>query len=349
AVLILWEAPFMKRLGFLKLIPGPLVAVLGSTILAQVFNAVPSLIVAKEHLVSLPTPGSLGELIGGLHHPDLSALAQPQLWVTAFTIAIVASLETLLSIDAADKLDPLKRITPTNRELKAQGIGQIVAGLLGGLPVTAVIVRSSANVAAGARTKLSTILHGALLLVAVLAVPYVLNLIPLASLAAVLLVTGYKLCKPKLWKEMWVKGWDQFIPFSVTIVAILFTDLLRGIIAGIVVGVLFILRTNFSHSVTVMSEGDKYLVSLGGNVSFLNKAYLRRTFNSIPNGAYVLIDGTRAGFIDKDIVETMRDFLESSKHKGIDVEMKRSPTSNNPVFKTESASVDYSGSAIASL
>ncbi len=348
AILILWDTPAMKRLTFLKLVPGPLVAVVVTTVLAAVFDAVPALTIAKEHFVSLPTPESLGALVSGLQHPDFSALARFDTWVTGFTLCVVASLETLLCIDATDKLDPLKRITPTNRELKAQGAGQIIAGLLGGLPLTAVIVRSSANIAAGARTKLSAMLHGALLLIAVLAAPVILNMIPLAALAAVLLVTGYKLCKPAIMKEMWARGWDQFIPFAVTIVAILFTDLLRGIIAGIIVGLAFILRTNFSHAITVMSDGDKYLVSLAGNVSFLNKARLRRTFNELPKGAYVLIDGTRAGFIDKDIVETMRDFLESAKHKGIDVEMKRSPTSNNPVFKTESASVDYSDAAIAS-
>lgn len=347
-ILVTWDGSFMKRFSFMKLVPGPLVAVLVCTVLAQLFDAVPVLTIAQEHLVALPTPSSFAELAGSLQHPDWTVFGRSELWITAFTIAIVASLETLLSVDACDKLDPLKRMTPTNRELKAQGVGQIVAGLLGGLPLTAVIVRSSANVAAGARTKMSAIVHGSLLLVAVLAIPRVLNMIPLAALAAVLLVTGYKLCKPAIWKEMWQRGWDQFIPFAVTIGAILFTDLLRGIVAGIVVGVVFILRTNFNQAITVMSEGDKYLVSLNGNVSFLNKAVLRRTFNGVPKGAYVLIDGTRAGFIDKDIVETMRDFADSAKHRGIEVEMKRTAASNNPVFKTESATVEYSDIPAAS-
>lgn len=348
-ILVVWDGSFVRRISFMRLVPGPLVAVLACTALAQMFDAVPTLAIAQEHLVSLPTPASLGELVGSLQHPDFSVLARPELWVTAFTIAIVASLETLLSVDAADKIDPLKRITPTNRELKAQGVGQIVAGMLGGLPLTAVIVRSSANVVAGARSKLSAIAHGVLLLVSVLAIPRVLNMIPLAALAAVLILTGYKLCKPTIWKDVWQRGWDQFVPFAVTIGAILFTDLLRGIIAGIIVGVLFILRTNFNQAITVMREGDKYLVSLGGNVSFLNKAYLRRTFNEVPKNAHVVIDGTRAGFIDKDIIETMRDFTESAKHKGINVEMKRSPSSSNPEFKTEPEPDAYPGASVVSL
>ncbi len=347
-VLVMWDSSVMKRASIQKRVPAPLVAVVVSTVVASLFDSVPSLATAREHFVALPAPESLGALLAGLHHPNFAALARFDTWVTAFALSIVASLEALLCVDAADKLDPLKRITPTNRELKAQGAGQIIAGLLGGLPLTAVIVHSSANIAAGGRTKLSTIMHGGLLLLGFLAAPRILNLIPLSALAAVLIVTGYKLCKPAIMREMWKRGWDQFIPFGVTIVAILFTDLLRGIIAGIIVGVAFILRTNFSRAITVMSDDDKYLVSMAGNVSFLNKAYLRRSFNSIPKGSYVLIDGTRAGFIDKDIVETLRDFLESAKHAGINVELKRSPTSNNPVFKTESASVDYSDSSMAS-
>jgi MFS superfamily sulfate permease-like transporter len=238
------------------------------------------------------------------------------------TIAIVASLETLLSIEACDKLDPHRRMTPLNRELKAQGVANFISGLLGGLPVTSVVVRSSANINAGARTKASTITHGVVLLLAVLLIPSLLRLIPLACLAGLLLAVGYKLTEPKLYREMYRKGLSQSLPFIVTVVAVILTDLLQGVFWGILVAVFFILRTNFGKAAILVNNGSGYLLKLTKDVSFLNKSTLRNMFHTIPPNARLLIDGSQSQFIDHDIVETIGDFIESAKSKNITVELK---------------------------
>jgi len=238
---------------------------------------------------------------------------------------LVASLETLLSIEAVDELDPYQRVTPTNRELKAQGLGNIVSGLLGGLPVTSVIVRSSANVNSGAKTKMSTIYHGTLLLHCVAFIPLMLNQIPKSALAAILIFTGYKLAKPSLFVSYYKKGWNQFLPFVGTIAAILATDLLKGVIIGIGIAIIFIIRSNFRSAIIVVSDANKYLVRLRKDVSFLNKVILKQGLEKVPANSFVIIDVSRADFIDQDIIEIIEDFQKHAPLENIKVEIKQSP------------------------
>lgn len=334
-ILILWERPAIRDAKFSSILPAPLFVVVIGALLNVLFSGTSSdLAIGSEHLVSLPVAESLGAFVNQFQFPDFSAITTKQCWITAFTIAIVASLESLLSIDAVDKLDPYKRTTPLNRELQAQGLANMVSGLIGGLPVTAVIVRSSANVAAGAKTKSSAVTHGLLLLLTVLFIPGLLNMIPLSSLAAILLMVGYKLAKPSLIISMYHKGKDQFIPFAVTIIAILLTDLLVGITIGILIGLFFVLKTNFHKALFSVTENNNYLIRLTKDVSFLNKALLRKTFSEIPNGSRVIIDGARSAFIDQDILETINDFRESASSRNISVELKQSVAALNPIFKS---------------
>jgi MFS superfamily sulfate permease-like transporter len=256
--------------------------------------------------------------------PDFRFFTNPVVWTTGLTIAIVASLETLLSIEAADEMDPFNRVTPTNRELKAQGIGNMVSGLLGGLPLTSVIVRTSANINSGAKTKMSAIVHGMLLLLSAAFFPMILNLIPLSALAAVLIYTGFKLAKPSIFVKFYHKGFDQLMPFVITIIAILLTDLLLGILIGIAAGLFFVLRSNFRTSVFVVNDANKYLVRLRKDVSFLNKPILKSKLEQVPGDSFVLIDAVRADFIDKDIIEVINDFLRHAHLKNIKVEIKKS-------------------------
>lgn len=333
-ILISWDKPFMKRFKLARALPAPLVVVLAGLGLNQFFAAfVPAWTIKADHLVSLPVAGDIQSFFGQFTFPDFSAITSADCWIVAFTIAIVASLETLLSIDAVDKLDPFKRTSPLNLELKAQGIANMISGFLGGLPVTAVIVRSSANVAAGARTKTSSIVHGILLLATAFLIPTFLNLIPLASLAAILLMVGFKLASPALIKSMYKKGWDQFIPFAITILAILLTDLLKGITVGILIGLFFVLKTNFRRSIISVNEKNNYLIRLTSDVSFLNKALLRQLLRDIPSGSKVVIDGTKPAFIDQDIEETINDFRSSANSRQISVELKQSVTALNPMFR----------------
>lgn len=324
-VLFIWETPVMKKISLFKFIPGPLVVVILGVVANELLKVnKPALALQDQHLVQLPVAESFSGFIGFLTFPDISFLNNPTVWTTAITLAIVASLETLLGIEAIDKLDPYKRVTPTNRELKAQGLGNIISGLIGGLPLTSVIVRSSANVTSGARTKFSAVMHGILMLICVIFIPGILNQIPLAALAAILIFTGYKLVKIPLIKEFYHKGWDQFVPFMVTIIAILLTDLLVGIIIGIAVGLFFMIRSNFRSSVLVVNDHDKYLVRLRKDVSFLNKPIVKRMLEAVPEDCYVLIDATRADFIDKDIIDTINEFLAHAHLKNIRVEVKKS-------------------------
>jgi MFS superfamily sulfate permease-like transporter len=334
AVLIAWEHDFIKKQKFSRIIPGPLVVVFLGVLINELFKRLdPAFIVGSEHLVSLPVADSLGSFINQFTLPDFDSLASKEVWIVAVTIAIVASLESLLSIDAVDKLDPHKRSTRLNRELFAQGVGNFTSGLIGGLPITAVIVRSSANVSAGAKTKASAFLHGLLLLFTAMLIPGLLNKIPLASLAAILLTVGYKLAKPEIFLSMYRKGTDQFVPFFVTISAILLSDLLIGIGIGMAVGLYFVLKTNFHRALFKVNEGRNYLIRLTKDVSFLNKALLRKTFQEIPDGSYVIIDGSRSAFIDHDILETISDFRQSATTRNIEVKLKQSIKSNNPLFK----------------
>jgi len=277
-----------------------------------------------KHLVTLPVANGIGSFFSFFTFPGIRFLNNADVWITAVTLAIVASLETLLGIEAVDKLDPLKRVSPPNRELKAQGIGNIISGLIGGLPLTSVVVRSSANVSAGAKTKVAAIMHGVLLLLCVMFIPTLLNKIPLSALAAVLIFTGYKLAKVSLFKEFFQKGWDQFVPFVVTIAAILLTDLLVGIIVGIIVGLFFMVRSNFRSSVFVVNDRNHFLIRFRKDVSFLNKPIVKKKLEDVPENAYVLIDATRADFIDKDVIEEVNNFLCHAHIKNIKVEIKKS-------------------------
>jgi len=242
--------------------------------------------------------------------------------MSGITLAIVASLETLLGIEAADKLDPLKRVTPTNRELKAQGVGNMVSGMIGGLPLTSVVVRTSANISAGAKSKMSTILHGLMMLLCVMFVPTILNKIPLCALAAVLIFTGYKLAKVSLFKEFYIKGWNQFVPFVATITAILLTDLLIGILVGICVALFFLIRSNFRSAVMVVHDDNNYLIRFRKDVSFLNKPIVKKKLEEVPKNSFVIIDAERADFIDKDVIEEVNNFLCHAHLKKIRVEVK---------------------------
>jgi MFS superfamily sulfate permease-like transporter len=325
SILMVWEMKLLKSIKLFNLIPGALIAVIAGILLNEYFKTANTIAALQsKQLVALPVAKNIQGFFAFFMHPDFGYLNNIMVWKSAFTIAIVASLETLLSIEAADKLDPLKRVTPPNRELKAQGIGNIVSGLLGGLPLTSVVVRTSANIAAGAQTKLSTITHGVLLFVCVLFIPSLLNKIPLSSLAAILIFTGYKLAKVSLFKNFFQKGWDQFVPFVVTIIAILVTDLLTGIIVGIFVGLFFMIRSNFHSSVLMVNDHNNYLIRLRKDVSFLNKPIIKNKLEHVPEDAFVMIDVTRADFIDKDIIEEINNFLCHAHLKNITVEVKKS-------------------------
>lgn len=317
-VIMLFEQRTIQNIKWLSKIPGALVAVFIGLGVNQFFGMVkPEWKLGSEHLVNIPLASSSGEWLGLLRFPDFSMVQTSVFWMAAITLAIVGSLETLLSIEAADKLDERKRITPASKELVAQGIGNAASGLIGGLPITAVIVRSSANAAAGAQTKVSAILHGILLLVLTLSIPHLLNLIPLACLASVLFAVGYKLAKPTLFKSMYAKGWDQFLPFIITIIAILMTDLLKGIAVGMVVGVAFVIKSNFHRAVRITEHKGKYLLRLQKDVSFLNKAILMRELAVVPDGSSILIDVSRAQFIDADIQEVLNNFITSAADRKI--------------------------------
>lgn len=324
-ILMAWESKTIKSKKYLLLMPGPLVVVVAAILLNTGFNTyLPHLSLNQDQMVNLLVANKLNDFLSFFTLPDFSHITNPDVWLTGATLAIIASLETLLSIEAIDKLDPEKRRTPTNRELKVQGVGNMVSGLIGGLPLTSVIVRSSANVISGARTKMSAILHGIFMLAAVMMIPKILNLIPLSSLAAILIFTGYKLAKVSLFKDYYSKGWDQFVPFVVTIVAILLTDLLTGIMIGLGVGLFFMIRSNFQSSVFVVNDENNYLVRLRKDVSFLNKPIIKRKLDAVPDGAFVIIDASRADFIDKDIIEEVNNFMEHAKTKDIRVQVKKS-------------------------
>jgi MFS superfamily sulfate permease-like transporter len=320
-VLFLWEKPFIKQSIFGKFVPGALMVVLfgvGFNLIMQQFY--PAWALGSTHLVSLPVLTGYDDLMALIVTPDWSILSNSAVYTIAATIAIIASIETLLSLEAADKIDPLKRVAPTNQELKAQGVGNILSGLIGGLPVTAVIVRSSTNVYNGGKTKVSAFMHGVWLLLAVLFFSVLLNYIPLASLAAILLFIGYKLATPSLFKQIYAEGWDQFIPFIVTVVAILLTDLLAGIAMGMVVGLLFVIRSNYKESISMQKMNNIYTLTLHKDVNFLNKALLRSYLAKVEDDSHLIIDGSRSQFVDHDILETIDDFIITSKDKGISVE-----------------------------
>ncbi|MGN7810390.1 SulP family inorganic anion transporter [Flavobacterium sp. 22076] len=314
AVLISWDkVPFLKRL---KLVPGALVAVILGVLLNEFFISTgSSLAIAKEHLVSLPVPKSFDEFKSILVTPNFAAITNPQVWVVAVTIAIVASIETLLCIEASDRMDVQKRYTNTNIELKAQGVGNVISSLLGGLPMTSVVVRSSANNNAGAKSKMSTIIHGVLLLISVLSIPVILNKIPLATLATVLILVGYKLAKPATFMHFWEKGKYQFIPFIATLVFVVATDLLKGVALGIVISIIFVLRGNLKRAYNFKKEeyedGDIIHIDLAQEVSFLNKAAIKQTLSEIPENSKVVINAHDTEYIAHDVLDLIREFKET--------------------------------------
>lgn len=325
AILILWEMPFMKRKSIFKIIQGPLVVVALGIVLNVIFKANENFALAANQVVNLPISDSFIGFFSHFTLPDFSQWNNPLVYKIAVTMAVVASLETLLCVEATDKLDPQKRVTPANRELIAQGLGNMVSGFIGGLPITQVIVRSSANIQSGGRTKLSALLHGVLLLVSVMAIPNLLNLIPLSSLAAILLVVGYKLAKPVLFKQMYRKGMEQFIPFMITVVGIVFTDLLIGIALGLVVGIMQILWNNYKTPYHIdesaLEAGKPIRIELSEDVSFLNKAGILNTLNKIPDGSEVVIDAKKTVQIHPDVIEIIEDFQENAKTRNVKVNL----------------------------
>lgn len=324
-ILLLWDHPFIKNQTFIKFIPGPLVVVVMGVLINKFFKFfVPNLYIDTTGKVILPEIESFGHLIGQLTFPQFSAITNPDVWLVAFTIAIIASLETLLSLEAGDKLDPYKRISPPNRELFAQGVGNIINGLIGGLPVTAVIVRTSANITSGARTKTSAVFHGILLLASVLLIPGLLNFIPLAALAAILLLIGYKLARFSLFKSQARLGMDQFLPFVTTILGIVIFDLLIGIGIGMGVAIVYILMRNFQNSHFYEERPDRnpntIHIVLSEEVSFLNKGALIQALDDIAPGKHVIIDGSNSKVIDYDVLEVIANFQIAAKEKNIQVD-----------------------------
>lgn len=343
AILIAFnKIAFLKKIKF---IPGALVAVTAGIVMNEVFIATgSSLAISQDHLVTLPRASNVQEFIGQFHFPTFSGISEPQVWITGLTIAIVASIETLLCLEAGDKMDPWKRFSSANTELKAQGVGNVLSGLLGGLPMTSVIVRTSANVNAGARTKMSTIAHGILLLLTVILIPSLLNKIPMACLAAILIMIGLRLASPKVFKHMWKTGKHQFIPFLVTVIAVVLTDLLKGVGIGLAVSIFFILRGNMKLAYFFKKEkhheGETIYIDLAQEVSFLNKAAIKQTLAHLPANSKVVINAANTVYIDYDVLELLRDFLEfGSKEKNIKVTLENFKAE----YKMEDADHVHSG------
>ncbi len=325
-ILLLWSNVLSKKGKVFKLIQGPLVAVAAGIIYFLVTAGNSTWGISSEHLVSVPVPEDASSFLAQFSFPNFGAITNPQIWVTAFTIALVASLETLLCVEATDKLDPRKRVTPTNRELLAQGTGNIISGLIGGLPITQVIVRSSANIQSGGKSKMAAILHGFLILISVILIPKLLNKIPLSVLAAILLIVGYKLAKPGLFKTMYRLGWKQFVPFIVTVTGIVFTDLLVGIGLGLLVGIVVILIKSFQNShflhIEDKSNGKhKIKMTLAEEVTFFNKGAILKELDSLPRDTYLELDVRKTRYLDNDIVEILEDFSEKARNRNIDIQL----------------------------
>ncbi len=329
-ILILWQTKFIKQNKILNQIPSALLVVVIAILLDLLFNSLSSVLEVKdEHLVKLPVFDGFQHFFSSLTHPDFSAWNNTKVYEVAFTIAAVASLESLLSLEAVDKLDPNNQISPTNRELVAQGFGNLCSGLIGGLPITSVIVRSSANVSAGGKTQMATILHGVFFIAAVFLLPNLLQLIPLSALAAILIVTGYKLARPSIVKNIYQQGLDQFLPFIFTILVMLFTDLLKGVTIGIIIAVFFILKQNYKAPFKIIKDTIDgkmhFFVKLSQNVTFINKGKFIELFKSIPPDSVLFMDGGRATFIDKDILEMISAYKKSSQIHNIEVNLEEIP------------------------
>lgn len=325
-VFLFWWDKARPKQGPLKLLPGPLVVVVVSVAVNALYMVVaPGLSVPADQLVQLQVTSGLGELAGLLRFPDTGQIGNGAVWTVALTLAIVASLESLLSVKAVDEIDRKRRVTDKNRELMAQGVGNFASGLVGGLPVTSVIVRSSANVEAGADGKLSTIVHGFWLLLMVVLIPTIINLIPLSALAAILIQTGYKLAKPSLFIARWKQGYTQFIPFFVTVVAILFTDLLKGIAVGLVIGFGFVIARNFRTAISYVERDGMAMVRARRDLYFIHKPQLQEALLRVPEGSELIIDLSSTVFVDLDNVDIINGFIKGAPFKSITVRLKGDP------------------------
>jgi MFS superfamily sulfate permease-like transporter len=326
AILLLWSNVLSKKGKVFQLVQGPLVAVVVGIIFFNLTKDSEIWGISSEHLVSVPVPDDASSFLAQFSFPNFGAITNPQIWVTAFTIALVASLETLLCVEATDKLDPEKRVTPTNRELLAQGTGNIISGMIGGLPITQVIVRSSANIQSGGKTKMSAIIHGFFLLISVMLIPTLLNMIPLSVLAAILFIVGFKLAKPALFKTMYNAGWKQFVPFIVTVLGIIFTDLLIGIGLGLGVGIIVILvksyqNSHFLHIEDKSNGKHRIKMTLAEEVTFFNKGAILKELDRLPRDTYLELDVRKTRYLDNDIIEILDDFAFKAKERNIDIKL----------------------------
>lgn len=318
--IVLLQQPFAKKL---KVIPAPLVVVIIGIVINIIFTSLASVYTLRPaQLVNIPS-----NIFSEISFPDFSKIfSKREIWISGLLIGLLATLETLLCAEAIDKLDKHNRITPVNRELVAQGIGNMLCGLLGAIPMTAVVVRGAANIDAGGRTKLSAFTHGLFLLLAVLLIPFLLNKIPYASLSAILLITGYNLTKPKLYRNMWSLGWKQFLPFIFTIIVILFTDLLIGVSIGLLISIYFIIRNNFKteYNITKTRQHatEVYLIKLNSNVTFLNKVNLKKALDQIPEYSVLTVDGSECNFIDYDILEIVSEYANKAHDRHIELHLK---------------------------
>ena len=322
-ILVLWSNVLSKKGKIFQLVQGPLVAVVAG-IVYFIATKDSSIALSADRLVSVPVPENLEDFKNLFTFPNFQAISDSSVWITAFTIALVASLETLLCVEATDKLDPQKRVTPTNKELLAQGTGNIISGLIGGLPITQVIVRSSANIQSGGKSKKAAIIHGFFLLISVIAIPNILNYIPLSVLAAILFIVGFKLAKPATFRAMWKAGWKQFTPFIVTVLVIVFKDLLWGIGLGLSVGVFVVLfksfrNSHFLHKEDISNGVRKLKMTLAEEVTFFNKAAILKELDALPENSYLELDVRKTRFLDNDIVEILEDFADKAKQRNINI------------------------------
>ena len=326
AILILWDQVLTKKAKIFQLVQGPLVAVVVGIIFYMLTKSNVNIALTKEQLVSVPVPENIDSFFGQFTFPNFEVITKAEVWVIAFTIALVASLETLLCVEATDKLDPNKNVTPTNRELLAQGVGNVVSGLIGGLPITQVIVRSSANIQSGGRSKASAIIHGFFLLFAVMLIPTLLNQIPLSVLAAVLFIVGYKLAKPSLFRKMFQLGWKQWLPFLTTIVGIIAIDLLKGLALGLSVGIVVTLIKSYQNSHFLNKEDKsngkpKVKMTLAEEVTFFNKGAILKELDSLAENTHLELDVTKTRFLDNDIIEILEDFQWKAKERNINIKL----------------------------
>jgi len=338
-ILILWSTVLSKKAKIFQLIQGPLVAVVIGVVFYNIVKGSELLGFNADQMVSVPVPDDAASFLAQFSFPNFGAITNPEIWVVAFTIALVASLETLLCVEATDKLDPEKRVTPTNRELLAQGIGNMASGLIGGLPVTQVIVRSSANIQSGGKTKMSAIFHGFLLLISIILIPRLLNMIPLSVLAAILFIVGFKLAKPSLFKTMYELGWKQFVPFIVTVVGIVLTDLLTGLAMGLMVGIIVVLIKSYQNSHFLHIEGEDVndntiKMTLAEQVTFFNKGAILKELDNLPENSYLELDVRKTRYLDNDIIEILDDFSHKAELRNITIKLisERGVVENPPSY-----------------